>query len=70
MFKAFVIVCHIMNADVCMVASDNRGPYKTEERCKERLREMTTQLREMFKTHRTPFIIKQTACVEPDKTGV
>ena len=70
MFKAFVIFCSMANADVCMIARDELGPYRTEFLCKARLTKMTTDLRHMFKEYNVPFYINKTICVEPDEKEV
>lgn len=70
MFKAFVIACSLTNADVCMIARDERGPYRTEFLCKMRLTEMTTDLKSMFQSHNVPFYINKTICVEPDQKEI
>ena len=42
MFKAIVMVCSVYLPDgPCFNFIDERGPYSTEERCEERVMEMT-----------------------------
>lgn len=64
MFKAFVIVCHIMQPNVCMIATDNRGPYLTEFKCQMRLTEMTRDIRNIYIKFKAPLRIKTTGCVD------
>jgi len=39
MFKAILLIC-ISNTTICLEAHDERGPYKTEQQCIERIYEM------------------------------
>ena len=41
MFKALVLVCLISNPNACFVAEDQRGPYSTQEKCMDRIAEMS-----------------------------
>ena len=68
MFTAVIIACHIASADMCMTITDNRGPYQTEERCKERIDEMAYDLIGLWPTHRMPMVFKMTSCLKGDGT--
>ena len=37
MFKAFIVACHIANPADCILISDDRGPYDTEEEYMDRM---------------------------------
>jgi len=65
-FTAVIIACHIASADMCMTITDNRGPYDTENQCKERIGEMATDLINLWTTIRMPMVFKMTSCVHPD----
>ncbi len=70
MFTAVIIACHVASADMCMTITDNRGPYETEERCKERIDEMAYDLMGLWTTYRMPMIFKMTSCLTGDGTEV
>tara|TARA_R100001510_G_scaffold54447_2_gene57168 strand:+ start:1462 stop:1629 length:168 start_codon:yes stop_codon:yes gene_type:complete len=53
-----------------MTITDNRGPYETEERCKERIDEMAYDLMGLWTAHRMPMIFKMTSCLTGDGTEV
>jgi len=65
-FTAVIIACHIASADMCMTITDNRGPYDTENQCKERIGEMATDLIDLWTKIRMPMVFKMTSCVHPD----
>lgn len=44
MFEASVVICLVLNMSNCMVAFDNRGPYKTEGECMDRIAEMSMSI--------------------------
>jgi hypothetical protein len=67
MFTAVIIACHIVNADMCMTITDNRGPYETEEQCKTRIGEMAKDLINLWTSNRMPMVFKMTSCVHPDE---
>ena len=48
MFKAFIVACHIANPADCILISDDRGPYDTEEECKTRIVEMIEDSIDVF----------------------
>ena len=63
MFTAVIIACHVAYAEMCMTIIDNRGPYKTEELCKNRIGEMTNDLMGLWLSTRTPMVFKITSCI-------
>ena len=65
-FTAVIIACHIASADMCMTITDNRGPYDTENQCKERIGEMATDLIDLWTKIRMHMVFKMTSCVHPD----
>tara|TARA_B100000085_G_scaffold221151_1_gene206043 strand:+ start:1188 stop:1436 length:249 start_codon:yes stop_codon:yes gene_type:complete len=66
MFKAFIIACHIANPADCILISDDRGPYDTEEECKTRIVEMIEESIDVFRMMQVPMIFNLTSCVHPD----
>jgi len=50
MFQAMVLVCSMLpNAEPpCIELRDNRGLYKTEQQCEQRLQEMVDVVPQMF----------------------
>lgn len=62
MFTAIIIACHALIADACMKLTDDRGPYRTEERCEERLQEMVKDTIRIWYKHETPVTIKGVKC--------
>ena len=40
MFEALVMACVLMSDSDCIVFSDTRGPYQTEEQCISRVQQM------------------------------
>ena len=70
MFTAVIIACHVAYADKCMTITDNRGPYKTEVLCKERIGEMTNDLMGLWMSTRTPMVFKLTSCVEGNSNDI
>jgi 23S rRNA A2030 N6-methylase RlmJ len=67
MFTAVIIACHIASAQACMTIIDNRGPYNTENECKERIGEMAQGLINLWTSERVPMVFKMTSCVHPDE---
>ena len=51
MFTTFILVCHIMTKE-CITLQDNRGSLYTEEQCKARAVEMSTDI-----TNELPFMV-------------
>ena len=41
MFQALVLACMVLQPDQCLQLEDQRGPYKTYERCEARVYEMS-----------------------------
>ena len=64
MFKAFIVACHIANPADCILISDDRGPYDTEEECKIRIVQIIEDSIDVF--IKVPMIFKLTSCVHPD----
>ena len=44
MFEALVMACVLMSDSECIVFSDTRGPYQTDEQCISRVQEMAESL--------------------------
>jgi len=44
MFKAFVTICIISMPQNCQILEDTRGPYETNEECKQRALEISRQV--------------------------
>lgn len=70
MFTAVIIACHVANAEMCMTIFDNRGPYQTEQACKERIGEMAFDLMGVWTSQQMPMIFKMTSCLEDDTPDV
>ena len=66
-FTAVIIACNVASADMCMQITDNRGPYKTSEKCEERIEEMIGDLISLWTYTRTPTVFKWTGCLDPFK---
>ena len=66
-FVAVIVACHIVSADMCMTISDQRGPYDTEDECKERIGEIAEDLIGLWTSTRTPMVFKLVSCVHPDE---
>jgi len=47
-FEALVMACVLMSDSDCIVFSDTRGPYQTEEACISRVQEMTESLHQVL----------------------
>lgn len=62
MFTAIVLACHIANADACIKLVDNRGPYKTEKRCEERIEEILASAIRIHVQDGSPFLPKEFVC--------
>jgi len=62
MFTAIVLACHIANANACIQLVDNRGPYKTEERCEERIEEILASAVRIHVKNGSPFLPKEFMC--------
>tara|TARA_R110000796_G_scaffold113464_1_gene225201 strand:+ start:31 stop:234 length:204 start_codon:yes stop_codon:yes gene_type:complete len=52
MFKCFVVVCGIINANNCFQLEDTQDIYKTEEQCIERAIEIARQVPYYYKDFR------------------
>lgn len=50
MFKAILLACAIADPTQCIEFHDTRGPYPTEEKCKERAFEMARDVGKMTNT--------------------
>ena len=57
MFKAIVLACSIANPTYCLEWHDVRGPYETQQQCKERAMEMSRAIGE-----RLPLMPKAWRC--------
>ena len=44
MFKAAVLACMALDISSCYVFFDNRGPYETQQLCRDRIAEMSADL--------------------------
>ena len=44
MLTAMVLVCSLVTENDCMLFTDSRGPYATEEQCLARVEEMITDI--------------------------
>jgi hypothetical protein len=66
MFKAIIVACHIANPNNCIIITDERGPYDTEEKCQARIEEMIHDSISIFLYKQWPMIFKLTSCVHPD----
>lgn len=66
-FTAKIIACHIAVNGACMTITDNRGPYDTEQQCKNRLEEMVGDLTVMWGRFKMPFTFRLLACTYTDK---
>jgi len=44
MFKAAVLACMVLDISSCYVFFDNRGPYETQQLCRDRIAEMSADL--------------------------
>lgn len=62
MFTAIVVACHITNAMACVQFTDNRGPYKTMERCEARIEEMLADIIKVHVEMKSPFLPKEFTC--------
>lgn len=62
MFMAIVVACHVSNAIACVQFTDNRGPYKTEERCEARIEEMLADIIKVHVEMKSPFLPKEFVC--------
>ena len=67
MFKAIIVACHIANPADCIIITDERGPYSTEEQCQVRIEEMIQDSISIFLMQQLPMIFKLTSCVHPDE---
>lgn len=65
-FTATIIACHIALNGACMTITDNRGPYATEQQCKERLEEMISDLTALWREQKMPMEFKLLSCTYPD----
>lgn len=50
MFKAILLACAIADPTQCIEFHDTRGPYPTEQKCKERAFEMARDVGKMTNT--------------------
>lgn len=66
MFTAIILACHALIPDACMELTDNRGPYRTEQVCKERLQEMVKDTIRIWYEHETPVTIEGVKCERSD----
>ena len=48
MFKAFVTICAISIPNTCQTLEDVRGPYETEQLCKQRALEISRQVHKYY----------------------
>lgn len=62
MFEAMLIACLMGDPNQCMTVTDTRGPYKTDERCEQRIVEMIISARDIWEEHGIPFAIVKTSC--------
>tara|TARA_Y100001973_G_C4954212_1_gene211756 strand:+ start:341 stop:553 length:213 start_codon:yes stop_codon:yes gene_type:complete len=46
MYIALVMICMMGNPNYCQILEDQRGPYKTYERCQDRAMEMARDVSE------------------------
>ena len=44
MFKAAILACMALDISSCYVFFDNRGPYETQQLCRDRIAEMSADL--------------------------
>jgi hypothetical protein len=44
MFKAAILACMALDISSCYVFFDNRGPYETQQSCRDRIAEMSADL--------------------------
>jgi len=65
-FTATIIACHIALNGACMTITDNRGPYATEQQCKQRLEELVSDLTVVWRDHKMPMAFKLLSCTYPD----
>ena len=63
MFTAVVVACHITNAMACIQFTDNRGPYKTMERCEARIEEMLGDIIKCMLRWVHPFYLRSLLAV-------
>ena len=62
MFMAIVVACHMANAAACIQLTDDRGPYKTEAECEERIEEMLVAAVRIHMEQGSPFLPKSFEC--------
>lgn len=67
MFKAIIVACHIADPTNCIIITDQRGPYDTEDKCQARIEEMIHDSISIFTMKQWPMIFKLTSCVHPDE---
>ena len=58
MFEALVMACVLMSDSDCIVFSDTRGPYQTEEQCISRVQEMAESLQQVLNESPKQFTYK------------
>lgn len=67
MFTAILFVCSLIDPTNCYKLVDNRGPYKTEEKCLTRVEEMIKDTPNVLPHYRT---VRFTCNKHNDEKGV
>ena len=68
MFEALVLACLMGQANMCIEAEDERGPYETESECVMRVHQMVTAMQLAFpQPHTYYYKCKE---VEPEPKGM
>jgi len=48
MFEASILICSLITTAECMTLEDTRGPYETQQLCKNRVNEMVQDVWEII----------------------
>lgn len=62
MFYATIVGCHLMIQNACFQMKDDRGPYKTEQQCEERIDEMLADTVKMWLKYKSPIAVTGWRC--------